>query len=483
MDLIEKHLSQNVDLLLACIDDAVLIVDHKGNILKYNEAFSRLAQSDWQTLVGENLYEIVKSGRLKESAALKSLQAKKKIDMNLTYRTGQTATWTYIPVFDEKGNLVLTIGTGRDITRLVDMEKKLKQSEEVISEYSDKIQQLETRFGLGNIIYSSDKMYHIMQLALKVAVTDSPVMILGETGVGKEMVASFIHQSSSRNAKPFIAINCASIPEELLESELFGYEEGSFTGAKKTGKKGLLEEADGGTLFLDEIGELPLKMQSKLLRFLQEGKFKKLGSNQTVMVNVRVLSATNLETEALMNSKHFRQDLFYRISVVPIVIPPLRQRKEDIYPLIRHFTKLFNEKYKTDMQIPPGFMRRLLDYPWPGNIRELKNVMERVAILYASQEPDDEDFDFLLHVSQQESPIELQMVPALSAKHDSSRHQGPQSPSLKSARDRLEESLIRQAYEKTGSIVKVAKLLGINPSTIHRKLKKGSISLHRKQDG
>ena len=177
-----------------------------------------------------------------------------------------------------------------------------------------------------------------------------------------------------------------------------------------------------------------------------------------------------------MNSRHFRQDLFYRISVVPIVIPPLRQRKEDIYPLIRHFTKLFNQKYKTDMQIPPGFMRRLLDYQWPGNIRELKNVMERVAILYASQEPEDEDFDFLLHVSQHESPAGLQIVPAIAAKHDSPRHQGQQPASLRSARDRLDESLIRQAYEKTGSIVKVGKLLGINPSTIHRKLKKGSIS-------
>ena len=482
MDLIKKHLSQNVDLLLACIDDAVLIVDYAGNILKYNEAFSRLAQSDWQSLVGENLNDIVKNGRLKESAALTSLKAKKKIDMNLTYRTGQTATWTYIPVFDEKGELVLTIGTGRDITRLVDLEKKLKQSEVVISEYSNKINQLETRFGLGNIIYSSDKMYHIMQLALKVAVTDSPVLILGETGVGKEMVASFIHQSSTRRNKPFVAINCASIPEELLESELFGYEEGSFTGAKKTGKKGLLEEADGGTLFLDEIGELPLKMQSKLLRFLQEGKFKKLGSNQTVTVDVRILSATNLAMESLMNSKQFRQDLFYRISVVPIVIPPLRQRKEDVYPLIRHFTKLFNRKYKTDMQLPPKFMRRLLDYNWPGNIRELKNVMERVAILYASQEPDDKDFDFLLHVNQHEPLPGPQVIPAVAVKYESPRHQGQQPASLKSAKDRLEESLIRQAYEKTGSIVQVAKLLGINPSTIHRKLKKGRISLHQKQD-
>jgi len=391
--------------------------------------------------------------------------------MNLTYETGQTATWTYIPVYDAQGELVLTIGTGRDITRLVELEKKLKQSEVVISEFTDKIQQLETRFGLGNIIYSSDKMYHTMHLALKAAVTDSPVLILGETGVGKEMVASYIHQSSHRSNKPFVAINCASIPEELLESELFGYEEGSFTGAKRTGKKGLLEEAHEGTLFLDEIGELPLKMQSKLLRFLQEGKFKKIGSNKTLDVDVRILSATNLTLEALMNSKQFRQDLFYRISVVPIFIPPLRQRKEDVYPLIRHFTTQFNQKYGIDLQMPARFMRRLLNYKWPGNIRELKNVMERVAILYASQEPNDEDFDFLLHIKTQESDTSPRI--ALVDKDSASK-----GAALKSATDQLEEDLIKQAYKTTGSIVKAAKALGINPSTIHRKLKKGIIRLH-----
>lgn len=477
MDLIKKYLSKDFDLLLDCIDDAVLIVDYAGNILKYNKVFSRLAQSDNRSLVGENLNDIVRSGRLKESAALKSLETKKKIDMNLTYRNGQTATWTYIPVYDEQGELVLTIGTGRNITRLVELEKKLQQSEVVISEYTDKIHQLETRFGLGNIIYSSDKMYQIMQLAMKVAVTDSPVLILGETGVGKEMVASFIHQASNRNNKPFVAINCASIPEELLESELFGYEEGSFTGARKAGKMGLLEEAHEGTLFLDEIGELPLRMQSKLLRFLQEGKFKKLGSNKTLTVNVRILSATNLALDALLNNQQFRQDLFYRISVVPILIPPLRQRKEDVYPLIRHFIQLFNRKYGTDMHIPPMFMRRLFDYKWPGNIRELKNVMERVAILYASQEPKDEDFDFLLHVNAQEISGP-QMIPGILNQREALQLESEKPASLKSARNILEERLIRQAYEKTGSIVKAAELIGVNPSTIHRKLKKGVIRLH-----
>lgn len=477
MDLIKRYLSKNLELVLDCIDDAVLIVDHDGNILKYNKAFTGLVRPSKPTLIGENLQDIIDSGRLKESAALKSLDAQGKIDMNLTYATGQTATWTYCPVFDEKGKIVLTIGTGRDITTLVELENKLKHSEVVISKYSDKIQQLEARFGLGNIIYSSDKMFHIMRLAQKAAATSSPVLILGETGVGKEMVASFIHQTSKRDNEPFVAINCASIPEELLESELFGYEEGSFTGAKRTGKPGLLEEADGGTLFLDEIGELPLRMQSKLLRFLQEGNFKRIGSTKTLNVDVRILSATNLSLEALMNSKQFRQDLFYRISVLPIVIPPLRDRKEDVYPLIRHFLKQFNQKYDTRIQIPPRFLQRLFEYHWPGNIRELKNVVERAVILHSSQEPSDEDFDFILHIKTRKSNARGKGTPPREEPKALWNADGQPSASLKTATGQMQEDMIRQAYQTTGSILQAAKLLGINASTIHRKLKKGVISL------
>jgi transcriptional regulator with PAS, ATPase and Fis domain len=374
-------------------------------------------------------------------------------------------------VFDEHGNLVLTVGTGRDITKLVTLEKKLKLSEIIISQYEDKRLALEGDFGHGEIIYTSQKMQHVIRMGWKAAATSSPVLIWGETGVGKEIVAGYIHQSGDRSNKPFVPINCASIPDELLESELFGYEEGSFTGAKRSGKPGLLEEAHGGTLFLDEIGELPMKMQSKLLRFLQEGKFKRIGSNKTQQVDVRILSATNLTVDQLMNSKQFRQDLFYRISVIPIFVPSLRDRKEDISPLVRHFMKQFNMKYGTDIKMSEKLMKRLYDYEWPGNIRELKNVIERIAILHASKELSEEDLELVLHIKPQESDL-IKDIPS-----------PVPSPillpsSLKAATERFEENLIRQAYKTTGSIVKTAKTLGINPSTIHRKLKKGILQLH-----
>ncbi|MEE9912286.1 MAG: sigma 54-interacting transcriptional regulator [Deltaproteobacteria bacterium] len=470
MDLIEKYLMKNIDVLLDCIDEAILIVDRDANILKYNEAFSRLTDLMGRSIVGMNLKDLVASGMLRESAALKSLEVRKKIDMNLTYETGQTATWTYIPVFDERGELVLTIGTGRDITKLVTLEKKLKISETIISQYEGRNLKMVGDTGRVEIIYSSTVMQQVIRLGWKAAATASPVLIWGETGVGKEVVAEFIHHASTRSDKPFIAINCASIPDELLEAELFGYEEGSFTGAKRSGKQGLLEEAHEGTLFLDEIGELPLKMQTKLLRFLQEGKFKKIGGNKTQVVDVRILCATNLTMDQLMSSKHFRQDLFYRIAVIPIFIPPLRNRQEDILPLIRHFIQIFNTKYSTDIKLPARLMNHLVQYEWPGNVRELKNVIERMAIIYSSQELNEEDLELILNIRPRQDsdvrdiPTHEQVVIALPS-------------SLPKAMEQFEEKWIRQAYQMTGSIVKAAKKLGINPSTIHRKLKKGVLRL------
>jgi len=470
MGLIEKHLMKDVDVLLNCIDEAILIVDHDANILKYNEAFSRLTDLMGRSIVGQNLKDIVASGLLRESAALKSLEIKKKMDMNLTYETGQTATWTYIPVFDSQGKLVLTVGTGRDVTKLVTLEKKLKISETILSQYEGRNLSVIGDAGEIKIIYSSPAMQRVIRMGWKAAATSSPVLIWGETGVGKEIVAGYIHKAGERNSKPFIVVNCASIPAELMEAELFGYEEGAFTGAKRSGKKGLLEEAHEGTLFLDEIGELPLNMQSKLLRFLQEGQLKKIGSNETQSVDVRVICATNLTLDQLMNSNHFRQDLFYRISVIPIFIPPLRDRKEDIQPLIRHFMKTFDKKYKADISIPAKLMKRLDTYEWPGNVRELKNVIERMAIIYASQELSEEDLELVLNIkSHQDQSIQNLPEPGQTVTMLPS--------SLPRAVEQFEEKWIRQAYQQEGSIVGAAKALGIDPSTIHRKMKKGVLTL------
>ena len=268
---------------------------------------------------------------------------------------------------------------------------------------------------------------------------------------------------SSSTAPPF--------PTSSWRRSFSGTRKAPLRAPGKAARKGLLEEAHGGTLFLDEIGELPLKMQSKLLRFLQEGTFKRIGSNKMQSVDVRILSATNLTVDKLMSGHHFRQDLFYRINVVPIFVPPLRERRDDIFPLISHFTKFFNQRYSTEIRVPARLVTRLYNYDWPGNVRELKNVIERIAILYAAQELSEEDLELVLSVR----PPDAKTYPAIQP------GEGPlpaiNAQTMKSAMDRFEADLIRQACKSSGSIVKAAKALGVNPSTIHRKLKRAAIGL------
>ena len=249
----------------------------------------------------------------------------------------------------------------------------------------NQIEEIKAGDGFDKMVAGSKSMHSLFTLARKVAPYDTTVLIIGESGTGKELVARGIYASSSRNRQPFIAVNCGSIPENLLESEFFGYVKGAFTGADKT-RKGLLAEADGGTLFLDEIGELPLDMQVKLLRVLQEGEIKPVGANKTEQINVRILAATarNLDNEVQQGT--FREDLFYRLNVLTIHIPPLRERPEDIPLLCRHFMKKFNKTLGRDItSITPEAMERLLSHTWPGNVRELENVVQRGIVLAEDQ--------------------------------------------------------------------------------------------------
>jgi len=246
------------------------------------------------------------------------------------------------------------------------LKKRLKELEELLE---------------FDIVAQSPVMKRIVEIARKVANFDTTVLITGESGVGKEVLARYIHGKSRRKDKPFVAVNCASIPESLLEAELFGYEKGAFTGAY-TSRKGLIEEANGGTLFLDEVGELPLSLQPKILRFLQEKELKPLGSTKVKKVNVRVICATNRNLEDLVKEGKFREDLYYRLNVIRIHIPPLRERKEDILPLALFFIKKLSKKYGIqEKKLSPSAVKELLSYEWKGNVRELENVIERTLLL------------------------------------------------------------------------------------------------------
>ena len=297
---------------------------------------------------------------------------------------------------------------------------------------------------------------NLLSRAVTAARTDATVLIRGENGVGKEGFAKLIHQASPRRNRPFITVNCSAIPESLIESELFGYEEGSFTGAKKGGKLGKFELAQGGTLFLDEVGDMPLLMQSKLLRVLQEGEIEKIGREENVAVDVRIVAATNQPLEELVEQKRFRADLYYRLNVVTLPIPPLRERRGDILPLAYHFLDRYNEKYEKSATLSRGAAQALLSYDWPGNVRQLQNCIESAVILCGQEEID---------------PTVLPLGPTARSVEATQPAEVRQYGTLREETIRFEGQLLRAVLEQCGGDRdEAARQLGVSKRTFYRKL-------------
>ena len=305
-------------------------------------------------------------------------------------------------------------------------------------------------------------MHHLYRIIKRVAKTDSTVLITGESGTGKELIANAIHYQSTRRDMPFVPINCGAIPEELLESELFGHEKGAFTGAFKE-RRGRFELANKGTVFLDEIGEMSPKLQVKLLRFIQEMKFQRVGGSRTVEVDVRILAATNKDLERAVAENEFREDLFYRLNVIPIHVPPLREREGDIAILIQHFLKQHClKKNIPQKQMSAAAIESLEQYDWPGNVRELQNVIERLVILTDTDE-----------IQLYDLPKRMQAVQPIEARHTDL---GVDGINLKETLDDLENRLILDALQRAGGVKnKAAKLLGLNRTTLIEKMKKKQI--------
>ncbi len=451
------------DTFLDHIDVAIGIVNQEGVLEHLNETLSKYIGIDVKDWIGRNLHELVEERALTDAASLNALKAKKPMNTNVTYGSGITLQYRSIPFFDNHGKIQKVISTGRDVSRMIQLENDLSSSETLKDQYYKQLNTLEVLLGRDKIVYSSEQMKKVAQVAVKAGKFDSPVFLWGESGVGKEMVAKMIHQAGNRASGPFVGVNCSAIPSELLESEFFGYEEGAFTGAKKGGRKGLFDEAEKGTLFLDEISELPLGMQSKLLRVIQENEYMRVGSNKTIPTDVRIIASTNLSREQLAEGTGFRRDLFYRLSVIPIHIPPLRDRRDDILPLIRFFLKGLNLKYASNVRIANSLIPRFYHYDWPGNVRELKNVIERLLVVAGSDEVGDAEYDLV-------NQLEMKKT----RDHDEDISIARLMP-LKQAMEKVEEILFKKAYQESGSIEKTAELLGINPSTIYRKINKGQI--------
>jgi transcriptional regulator with PAS, ATPase and Fis domain len=335
------------------------------------------------------------------------------------------------------------------------MQEKIKQSKNENIKYRGIIEELKLQIASNEYIVAEDEnMLNLLLLAKRVALVDTTVLINGETGSGKEVLAKYIYNNSLRKYMPFIKINCGAIPDNLIESEFFGYAEGSFTGASKGGKMGIFEAANNGTLFLDEIGELPLSMQVKLLRVLQDGEIVKVGSNKSIKVDVRIIAATNRKLEDMVETGHFRKDLFYRLNVVPLRVIPLRERGSSILPTIEYYLRAFNERYGLNKIISNDTLKYLYEYSWPGNIRELKNLVERLVVTSVDDTIHKEDLPNNIYKTEEKEDYIIN------------------DTKLSDALDKVEKELIFRAYERHGNVRDAAKELGIDPSTFVRKRKK-----------
>lgn len=359
--------------------DGILVTDGKGNVLLVNDSYERITGIKKSEMIGRNMIELLNADWMKDSVVFPVIERKSPVSMTHMAKNGKSVIVTGVPVCDgEKVEMVIV--NARDVSEMYELKEELMKSKEMEKLYFNQLKSNRKDDDSGGLVVVSPVMKEIYSLAKKVSSFNTNVLILGESGVGKEEVAKYVHENSRRRDKPFVVINCAAIPESLLESELFGYEKGAFTGAERD-KEGLFETADSGTLFLDEIGDMPLFLQVKLLRFLETRAITRVGGTTPVTVDVRVLAATNKDLRTMMADGSFREDLYYRLNVIELRIPPLRQRVEDIGPLCLYFINDLNKRYGQNKKITYDVIKQLEQKPWIGNVRELKNTMERMIVM------------------------------------------------------------------------------------------------------
>ncbi|MFC4803286.1 sigma-54 interaction domain-containing protein [Neobacillus sp. GCM10023253] len=456
--------------IINTLKDPIWIIDNQGNVLWVNQAaydFFSVLQVD--ELVGQNVIEMEKRGLFTPSIARLVIEQKQFVSTTQVTQNNVhlLVSSDYIP--DENGDIQYIVTHARQLSQVINQSSELEKIESILQLYKQQIRQLILQqknqqyedFYVGK----SKAAQHLFEWSQKVADIDTTILLTGETGVGKTAFAYSIHQLSSRNNKPFIHLDCGAIPESLIESELFGYKKGAFTGANSNGKLGLITAADQGTLFLDEIGEFPLHLQSKLLQFLQNKTYRMIGDNQVQQADVRIIAATNVNIMERVKAGTFRKDLFYRLNILPMEIPPLRKRKEDIIPLLNFYLKKFNQKYGRQHTLSKNLMDALYNYSWDGNIRELENLMERLVITSAGPKIDIDDLpsDFPLHQSQQ-------ML-----------FQNVEEVSLPIYLEQIEKNILIKAYNDTNSTWKTAKKLGVSQSYVIRRLKKFNLKIREKE--
>ncbi len=452
-----KDMKNWLDTIIDSSYDGLWICDNTGRVIRINEASERINGVKASEVVGRHMEELVREGWFDKSVTLEVLRHKKTFTMIQNVRGGRRILVTGSPIFDEHGGVAYVVTNDRDISELDQLREELQEIQTLAKGYVSTLSRLEMReIDTSNLIFHSEIIKRVLDMARRVAGVDSAVLLLGESGVGKGAIAKLVHRHSNRNEGPFVRVDCSSIPGALFESELFGYEKGAFTGARMDGKAGQFELADKGTLFLDEIAEIPLASQSKLLRFLEDHEFVRVGGEKARSIDVRIIAATNRDLEKMVSAGRFRKDLYYRLNVVPMRIPPLRERRDDIVPLIYHFLNKFDRHRGKAKTLSSPAIEALCHYDYPGNIRELANIIERTVVVTEGDR------------------IELTDLPgSVTGADGPTIYQSLMNDDipLKEAMERFQRLVIEQAVKTHGSQWAAARVLAVNQSTISRKLK------------
>lgn len=462
----EKFL-HNGELLRFIIEEsscAIIVIDKNEEVIITNREHEKLTGYSRSYLAGMTLEEMIQKKIIHDAVSRKVMERKETVVLEQASYKRRRESLEHVmvkgvPYFDENGNIEYVI------CYLFDMSEKRKLIEELTSSnlrYSMKLLQLknDAAKNLG-ITYRSAQMKNVIEKAEIIAKTDSTALILGESGVGKSLIARFLHNNSSRRDSVFLTINCGAVPDNLIESELFGYERGSFTGAAANGKQGLVELTDGGTLFLDEIGDMPYDVQVKLLRLLQEKEFFRIGGTRPIKVDTRIIVATNVNLKDRIKEKKFREDLYYRLNVLELIIPPLRDRKEDIPILIETFKQKFNEAYNLKKEFSSEVLTLLASFELKGNVRELENLIERLILFSNKKVIEAKDVYKIIGAN-----IEGRIEPDFKL--------GTQS--YRELTDAFDKRIFQEAKKLYKSTTEIGKQLQINQSTVSRKLRKYNLS-------
>jgi len=458
MELVEKH----IDSVLDVLSDGIYISDREGYTLKVNMMYEKLIGLKKEDLIGRRVQDLVREGVFDVVLNPQIVKSGQPATSVQTTKKGQKLILNGHPIFDSEGNVILVVTFVRDVTVMSQLREQIVSQKKLLEQLRTNVQYINEesiqKFPMNG--FKSREMAQLNKLIKKVAATDATVLILGETGVGKEFFARSIHRSSPRGENTFFKLDCTTIPESLIESELFGYAAGAFSGASLKGKAGLCEMADRGTLFLDEIGELPLSMQVKLLRLLQDQEIITVGSTRVKKVNVRIITATNRDLEKEIAQGRFRSDLYYRLRVAVMSIPPLRERREDIMPLANYFLEKYATKYRKERRFGPEIESIFTAHRWPGNIREMENLIESLVVTCDRTVIEAPDLGSCMLTEGAERRRNL--FESLDTRDKSLREL---------VRD-LEREILQGALEIHGSMAKVAEILKIDRSTIFRKLKR-----------